>query len=69
MEKSIEQMVEQTKGQKIGNELQSRIIEELIEQAALTTAQMAKNLTKTDFEMQDLALGIVTGKQIGRAHV
>jgi hypothetical protein len=58
MEKSIEQMVEQTKGQKIGNELQSRIIEELIEQAALTTAQMAKNLTKTDFEMQDLAMRI-----------
>lgn len=55
MGKGIENLIEEIRGKKIDNDIKEKTAEEIIKQAEMTTAQMFKNITKTDAEIGEIA--------------
>lgn len=57
-QKSIEKMTQEIISAKMDNSYKAQAMEDLIKQASLTTAQMFKNLTKTEGEVNKIAAEI-----------
>lgn len=54
MGKEMEQLLENIRGLKIENDIKEKCANEIIQQTELTTAQMIKNITKTNVETSEI---------------
>lgn len=57
-QKSLEKLSQEVIGAKMDNSIKAQCMEEIVQQASLTTAQMMANLTKTNADVQKIAADI-----------